>query len=311
MVTNAVPREAVLIYNNALELSGKGDLDSALKEYQRAISVYPDFVAAYNNIGEIFTRMGESEKAITSYLEALKIDKHYRVLLNLGVEHFNRKNYKDALKYFSESLSREPQFIEGNFYTGLVYYNQNNYKKSEKYFQKTIKADIKHLKANYLLAHIYYEWQEYPKVIECLDRIREITDDKSFINRFYGFCYFYLGQYDDAVKYLKREVSRGVRYDGIILDPPKFGRGPKGELWEFYKLLPTLLELCRQVLSQHPLFLILTAYAVKASSLTLYNAVHSVMSTFKGSTTYGELVLKESSAGRNISTAVYSQWSAE
>jgi tetratricopeptide (TPR) repeat protein len=212
MITNAVPREAVLIYNNALELSGRGDLDSALEEYQRAISVYPDFVAAYNNIGEIFTRMGKSEKAISSYLEALKIDKHYRVLLNLGVEHFNRKNYKEALKYFSESLSREPQFIEGNFYTGLVYYNQNNYKKSEKYFLKTIKADVKHLKANYLLAHIYYEWQEYRKVIECLDRIREITDDKSFINRFYGFCYFYLGQYGDAVKYLTNALESRPEY---------------------------------------------------------------------------------------------------
>jgi 23S rRNA (cytosine1962-C5)-methyltransferase len=115
---------------------------------------------------------------------------------------------------------------------------------------------------------------------------------------------------DDAVKYLKREVNRSVRYDGIILDPPKFGRGPKGEVWEFYKLLPDLLDLCRQVISKQPLFVILTAYAVKASSLTLCNALQNTMSGLAGSISFGELVLKESSAGRNLSTAVFAQWSA-
>jgi tetratricopeptide (TPR) repeat protein len=212
MLTNAVPREAVLIYNSALELSSKGDLETALKEYQRAISVYPKFVAAYNNIGEIFTRMGDSEKAISSYLEALKIDKHYRVLLNLGVEHFNRKNYSQALKYFTESLSQEPLFIEGNFYTGLIYYNQDEFKKSEKYFLKVLKVDIGHLKANYLLARIYYERKEYQKTIECLNRIKDISEDKSFINRFYGFCYFYLGQYDESIKYLTYALEARPEY---------------------------------------------------------------------------------------------------
>ena len=212
MITNAVPREAVLIYNSALELSSKGDLETALKEYQRAINVYPKFVAAYNNIGEIFTRMGDSEKAISSYLEALKIDKHYRVLLNLGVEHFNRKNYSQALKYFTESLSQEPLFIEGNFYTGLIYYNQDDFKKAEKYFLKVLKVDIGHLKANYLLARIYYEKKEYQKTIECLNRIKDISEDKSFINRFYGFCYFYLGQYDESIKYLTYALEARPEY---------------------------------------------------------------------------------------------------
>ena len=69
---------------------------------------------------------------------------------------------------------------------------------------------------------------------------------------------------DDALKYVQREARRGSTYDGIILDPPKFGRGPKGEVWEFYKLLPTLLDACRQILSQQPVFVALTAYAVAA-----------------------------------------------
>lgn len=115
---------------------------------------------------------------------------------------------------------------------------------------------------------------------------------------------------DDAHKFIQREVRRGSRYDGLILDPPKFGRGPKGEVWEFYRLLPDLLENCRQVLSSHPLFVILTAYAVKASSITLSNALAEIMSGFGGHISFGELVLKEKSAGHQLSMAVFAQWSS-
>ncbi len=212
MISSSVPREIVVMYNNALELSNRGDLDAALTEYRRAISAYPDFVAAYNNIGEIYTRMGDSEKALNSYLDALKIEKHYRVLLNLGVEHFNRKNYEQALKYFMESIKQEPSFLEGNFYAGLVYYTKADYKKAEKYLLAVVAMDHRHLKANYLLAHIYYEWKQYRKTIECLDRVRDLAEDRSFLNRFYGFCHFYLGSYDKAVTYLTEALECRPEY---------------------------------------------------------------------------------------------------
>ncbi|MCX6054047.1 MAG: class I SAM-dependent methyltransferase [Chloroflexi bacterium] len=113
---------------------------------------------------------------------------------------------------------------------------------------------------------------------------------------------------DDATKFVQRELRRGARYDGIILDPPKFGRGPKGEVWEFYKLLPDLLESCRQILSPDPLFIQLTAYAVKASSATLYFAIQEMMAAFSGTTSAGEIGLTEQSAGRFLSTAVFARW---
>ncbi len=113
---------------------------------------------------------------------------------------------------------------------------------------------------------------------------------------------------DDALKFVQREARRGSKYDGIILDPPKFGRGPKGEVWEFYALLPVLLEACHQVLSTNPMFLLITAYAVKASSLTLGIALYSLMKDRPGSTRMGELVLMDSSANRPVSTAVFALW---
>ncbi len=115
---------------------------------------------------------------------------------------------------------------------------------------------------------------------------------------------------DDAFKFVKREVRRGNQYDGIILDPPKFGRGPKGEVWEFYKILPDLLDGCRQILSPKPQFIVLTAYAVKASALTLYYATEAMMKAFKGTTTAGEVVLTEQSGQRALSMAIYARWSS-
>ncbi len=116
---------------------------------------------------------------------------------------------------------------------------------------------------------------------------------------------------DDAVKFVEREARRGSRYDGIILDPPKFGRGPKGEVWEVYKSLPSLLEACRATLSDHPLFLAVTVYAVRASAIHVAQVVEEMMSDFNGEMDAGELVTREQSAKRLLSQAVYARWSAK
>lgn len=116
---------------------------------------------------------------------------------------------------------------------------------------------------------------------------------------------------DDAIKFVHRETRRDSRYDGIILDPPKFGRGPKGEVWEFYKLIPDLLQACREVLSQHPCFVLMTAYAVKASAVTLYYAIAEMMQRWPGVTEAGEVALQEKSAGRLLSTAIFARWYAK
>ncbi len=114
---------------------------------------------------------------------------------------------------------------------------------------------------------------------------------------------------EDAVKYVQREEKRGMKYDGIILDPPKFGRGPKGEIWEVYKSLPSLLDMCRACLSDNPLFVIVTVYAVRASAIHVAQAVQEMMKKYKGEINSGELVTRETSANRLLSQAVYARWS--
>jgi 23S rRNA (cytosine1962-C5)-methyltransferase len=114
---------------------------------------------------------------------------------------------------------------------------------------------------------------------------------------------------DDAMKFVEREGRRGVRYDGMVLDPPKFGRGPKGEVWEVYRSLPELLSACRAVLSDRPLFVVLTVYAVKLPALHIFYAMEEEMKGFGGTVECGELVTQEKSAGRLLSQAVYARWS--
>lgn len=116
---------------------------------------------------------------------------------------------------------------------------------------------------------------------------------------------------DDAFKFVRREVRRGARYDGLILDPPKFGRGPSGQVWEFFKSLPELLADCRQLLSDSPRFMIITAYAVQISALSVYYALETVTRQLGGSTETGELALIEKSAGRHLSMALYTRWTSQ
>jgi 23S rRNA (cytosine1962-C5)-methyltransferase len=116
---------------------------------------------------------------------------------------------------------------------------------------------------------------------------------------------------DDALKFVRREGRRGARYDAIVLDPPKFGRGPKGEVWEFFRDLPALCKACRDILSEHPLFGLLTAYARGAAVPELQRAVAEMMAGHTGSLVAGALETLEQSAGRVIPHSLTVRWTAD
>lgn len=116
---------------------------------------------------------------------------------------------------------------------------------------------------------------------------------------------------EDARKYLRREAKRQSFYDGIILDPPKFGRGPSGKVWEYFEDISGLLEQCRKVLTKKPKFICLTSYAIQASALVPHQALQEIVKGFSGSITSGELVSVDQSGGRILSHALYSRWSAD
>jgi len=115
---------------------------------------------------------------------------------------------------------------------------------------------------------------------------------------------------DDAVKFCEREVRRGNSYDAIILDPPHYGRGPKGEIWQLFADLPHMLDLVRQLVGVRPLFVILTAYTIRASFFALHELMQETFGDSGGRLESGELVIATEGSGRRLSTSLFSRWSA-
>ena len=117
---------------------------------------------------------------------------------------------------------------------------------------------------------------------------------------------------DDALKFVNREIRRENRYDAIILDPPKYGRGPNGEKWELQKDLPILLNLLPQILSENPLFVILNSYAIRSSYSSLHYALREIMKTYKGKVESGEIsIFEDQDDPREISTAIFARWESK
>jgi len=116
---------------------------------------------------------------------------------------------------------------------------------------------------------------------------------------------------EDARKYLRREAKRQSYYDGVILDPPKFGRGPSGKVWDYFSDITELLALVRQVLSPKPKFICLTSYAIQASALIPHQALQETISGFGGSLSSGEVISVDRSKGHILSHALYSRWSVD
>ncbi len=114
---------------------------------------------------------------------------------------------------------------------------------------------------------------------------------------------------EDAAKFAAREVRRGRRYDGIILDPPKYGRGPGGEVWQLEEGLPGLIADCRALLDADSRFCFLTVYAVRMSALAIGGLMQDHFSDLPGKVEFGELAVREEARGRLLPTAIFARWS--
>jgi 23S rRNA (cytosine1962-C5)-methyltransferase len=118
---------------------------------------------------------------------------------------------------------------------------------------------------------------------------------------------------EDAMKFIAREERRGNRYDIILTDPPKFGRGPNGEVWQLFEHLPLMLDICRELLSDKPVGLVLTAYSIRASFYATHELMRETMRGAGGRVESGELIIRESGKPdadecRALSTSLFSRW---
>lgn len=116
---------------------------------------------------------------------------------------------------------------------------------------------------------------------------------------------------DDAAKFVAREVRRGKTYHIILVDPPKFGRGPEGEVWDINRDVAPLLANCAKLLAPKNATMILTVYAIRASALTFEQLLRETLGTRPGTFSTGELAIAEQSGARCIPTSLFVRWIAE
>ena len=115
---------------------------------------------------------------------------------------------------------------------------------------------------------------------------------------------------DDAQKFVAREIKRGKKYDGIIMDPPAFGHGPGGEMWKIEENFLQLLDACKEILSDKPLFMIVNGYASGYSAIAYKNSLGDLLKEFGGGIEIGELTIAEKSGRRLLPAGIFARWSS-
>lgn len=117
---------------------------------------------------------------------------------------------------------------------------------------------------------------------------------------------------DDCVKFVKREIRRGNKYDAIVMDPPSFGRGANGEVWNIEESLFELVNLCCEVLSDNPLFFLINSYTTGMSSKVLENILSlTVNDKYKGKVSSGEVALPMKDSSLVLPCGIYGLWEDE
>ena len=115
---------------------------------------------------------------------------------------------------------------------------------------------------------------------------------------------------DDCVKFVEREIRRGNHYDAIIMDPPSYGRGPKGEIWKIEESVYPLIQLCSQILTDNPLFFLINSYTTGLQPAVLSYMISTVLGTANGTVTASEIGLPVSSNGLVLPCGASGRWEA-
>ena len=113
---------------------------------------------------------------------------------------------------------------------------------------------------------------------------------------------------DDVVKFVQREIRRGNKYDAIIMDPPSYGRGANGEVWDIEKNLNYLIEICCEILSDDPLFFLINSYTTGISSKVLENIIYLKLKLKKGKISSGEIGLPMKDSSLVLPCGIYGRW---
>ena len=115
---------------------------------------------------------------------------------------------------------------------------------------------------------------------------------------------------EDAATFVEREIKRGNKYEGIIMDPPAFGHGPQDELWKIEEHFVPLVKRCIELLSDRPKFFLINGYAAGYSPLAFCYNLEPLIKKFGGSIEFGDLTIEEKDSGRLLPCGIFARWHA-
>ncbi len=212
------------LYNKGLELTGKGDLESAMKDYSRAIELDANFCDAMDNLGQLLRRQGKLDEAIYWYKRSIGILPGNHVAhLNLAVAYRYQGKKDDAISEYRVLLKMNPDDPEVYYGLGTVYLASGELSTASEQFKK---AEQLYLKLNsplvadahYELGVTYYQMKDYGKSIEYLARSLSGNQNDPKVNYALGLCYLEEGKdLNQARNYLKRAQELGVKIPPEVL----------------------------------------------------------------------------------------------
>ena len=116
---------------------------------------------------------------------------------------------------------------------------------------------------------------------------------------------------DDCVKFVEREIRRGNKYDAIIMDPPSYGRGPKGEIWKIEDAIHPLIKLCTQILSDEPLFFLVNSYTTGLAPAVLTYMLATELKKFNGTVDSQEIGLPVTQTNLVLPCGASGRWESK
>ncbi len=214
-------------YNNGLKLADEGNVEAAIKEYQKAIELDANYCDAMDNAGQLLRRQGKLDDAIRWYKRSLSILPGNRAAhVNLAVAYLHQGNKDAAISEYRILLNMSPRDPEGYYGLGTVYLSFKEFGAASEQFRK---AEQLYLELNsplvsdaqFLLGVTYYQMKDYEKSIDYLERVYNKKQNDSRVSYYLGLSYLDKGNIDRAAKYLKKAQELGAKI------PRKYCRRPE------------------------------------------------------------------------------------
>ncbi|MDP2940627.1 MAG: tetratricopeptide repeat protein, partial [Candidatus Omnitrophota bacterium] len=203
------PDFAASYYNLGVVYYAQGNLSEAIKYYQKAIELDPNLAQAYINLGAAYTEQGDLSEAVKFLQKAIEIAPRFypQAYMNLGLVYKHQDNLSDAIKYLQKAIEIDPNYAEAYYNLGWVYDSQSNFAEAIKYYQKAIELDPNYVSAYNNLGLVYSNQGNLAEAVKYLQKAIELDPNHITAYNNLGSAFKDQGNFSEAIKYLQKAIE--------------------------------------------------------------------------------------------------------